>query len=129
MLADNGAVLTDDNAVSIGLDLDRPTHRTRGDRILVVVEAHQAGLGDRGLRRAEPVKPAGDRHELGALRLKDLPDRVVGQFRMPVRFGMSDTPVEQPSVQFVIARDPQPRGKQPLAKVADLVLDLPLLPA
>ena len=66
MLADNRAVLADYDAIGIGLDLDRPTHRRRGNRILVVVEAHQAGLGDRGLRRTEPVEPAADRHELGA---------------------------------------------------------------
>jgi len=36
MVADNSAVLTDDNARSVTLDLDRPTHRTRGNRILVV---------------------------------------------------------------------------------------------
>src|SRR5260370_18971514 len=106
MLADNGPVLADDNALGVNLDLDRPTHRTRGNRILVVVAAHQAGLGHRGLRRAEPVEPTADRHELGALGLKDLPDRLVGQFRMPVRLGISEAPVEQPSVQLVIARDP-----------------------
>ena len=91
MFADNGAVLADDNALGGILDLDRPT--------------------DRGLRRTEPVEPAADRHELGALGLKDLPDRLVGQFRMPVRLGIGDAPVEQPSVQLVIARDPQPGGK------------------
>ena len=93
MLADNGAVLADDNTLGVSLDLDWPTHRTRGNRILVVVEAHQAGLGDRGLRRTEPVEPAADRDEPGALGLKDLPDRLVGQFRMPVRLGISDAPV------------------------------------
>ena len=69
MFADDGAVLTDDNALSVTLDLDRPTHRTRGNRILVVVEAHQAGLGDRDLRRTEPVEPAADRDELGGNKL------------------------------------------------------------
>src|ERR1700746_1180994 len=129
MLADKGTVLADDNAFGVGLDLDRPTHRTRGDRILVVVAAHQAGLGCRGLPRGEPGDAAADRHALGAPPRKDLPDRLVGQFWMPVCLGISDAPVEQPSVQLVIACHPQPRRTQPLAEIPDLVLDLPLLPA
>jgi hypothetical protein len=64
MLADDCALLADDDAIGIGLDLDRPTDRTRGDRVLVVVEAHQAGLRDRGSRRVEPVEWPSNLHEL-----------------------------------------------------------------
>src|SRR5262249_4616473 len=70
MLADNGAVLPDDNAVGIGLDLDRPPTATRADRELFAVEATQAGLGNRGLRAADPFEPPADGHELGARRFK-----------------------------------------------------------
>src|SRR5277367_7036780 len=85
MLADHGAVLTDNDAVGISLDLDRPADGARGDRVLVVVEPRQAGLRDRGLRRVEPVEWTTDRHQLRTLRLEGLPDRAVGQLGVPVR--------------------------------------------
>src|SRR6202035_5779980 len=56
MLAGDCALLADHNVIGIGLDLDRPSHGARGDRVLVVIEAYQAGLGDRRLRRVEPVE-------------------------------------------------------------------------
>src|ERR1700731_2715987 len=69
VIANDRAVLADDNALGISLDLDRPANRARADRVLVVVEPHQAGLRDRRLDRVEPVEPAADRPPLGALRL------------------------------------------------------------
>src|SRR6202008_4205398 len=78
MLANDGAILADDDALGISLDLDRPADGPRSDREFVVVEARQAGLGNRGLRRAEAVKPAAERHQLRALGLEDLPDRPIG---------------------------------------------------
>ena len=95
MLADDCAILADHNAIGIGLDLDRPPHGARGDRVLVVVKPHETGLRDRSLRRVEPVEWAGDLHELRPLRLESLPDRAVGQFGMLVRFGVGDASVEQ----------------------------------
>src|SRR5437762_6664742 len=78
MLADNYALLADHDPIGIGLNLDRPANRARGDRVLVVVEPHQAGLRDRRLRRVKAVERAADRHELRPLRLEGLPDRAVG---------------------------------------------------
>ena len=48
---------------------------------------------------------------------------------MLVRLGVGDAAVEQPGVQLLVARHPQPRREEPLAHQPDLVLDLPLLPA
>src|SRR5262245_32064578 len=47
VLADDPAVLADHDAVRIGMDLDRSPDRAGGYRVFIVVEAHQAGLGDR----------------------------------------------------------------------------------
>ena len=47
MLADDRAILADHDAIGISLDLDRPTDGARSDRVLIVVEPHQAGLRDR----------------------------------------------------------------------------------
>src|SRR6516164_9277736 len=77
----------------------------------------------------KPVEQAADRHQLGALRLECLPDRAVGQLRVLVRLGVSNTSVEQPRVQLLIARHPQPRREETLAHQSNLVLDLALLPA
>jgi len=135
MLAGDCALLADHNAIGIGLDLDRPSHGARGDRVLVVIEAYQAGLGDRRLRRVEPVEWPGNLHQLRPLRLESLPDRAVGQFGMLVRFGVGDTSIEQPGVQLLprvrasrgprtgSARHPQPRGEETLAHHPDRVLD------
>jgi hypothetical protein len=88
----------------------------------------QAGLGNCGLRRPKAVERAGDRHQGGALRLKDLPDRALGLFRVLVRLGAANALVEQPGVQLGVTRRSQAWCEQPLANIADLVLHLPLLP-
>src|SRR5271167_606223 len=129
MFADDCAVLADHEAIGIGLELDRPADGTRGDRVLVVVEPHETGLRDRGLRRVEPVEWPSNLHQLRALRLESLPDRAVGQLGMLVRLGVGDASVEQPGVQLLVARYPQPRREETLAHHPDLVLDLTLLPA
>ena len=49
MLADDCALPADHNAIGISLDLDWPADRTRGDRVLVVVEAHHS-IGRREVR-------------------------------------------------------------------------------
>jgi len=56
MLADDRTVLADHDAIGVSLDLDRPADGARADRVPVVVEANEAGLGDRGLGRVEPVE-------------------------------------------------------------------------
>ena len=43
MLADDPSVLADDDAVGIGMDLDRSSDRAGGHRAPVVLEAHQPG--------------------------------------------------------------------------------------
>ena len=48
---------------------------------------------------------------------------------MRVRLGVGDAAVEQPGVQLLVARHPQPRREEALAHQPDLVLDLALLPA
>ncbi len=45
MLADNGAVLADDDPVGVSLDFDGTADGVRPNRVFVVVEARQAGFG------------------------------------------------------------------------------------
>src|SRR5216683_8069901 len=48
---------------------------------------------------------------------------------MAMRLGVGDAFIEQPGVHLVIGLEPQPRCEEALADQANLVLDLPLLPA
>src|SRR5271157_57965 len=129
MLGDNAPVLADYDAIRIGMNLDRTPDRTGYHRVLVVVEAHQAGLRDRCRHRVESIEPAGIGNELRSLRLEHLPDRLLGQLRMAMRLGVGDAFIEQPSVHLVVGLEPQPWREEALTDEPDLVLDLTLLPA
>src|SRR5271156_5955407 len=98
MLGDDPAVLTDYDAIGISMNLNRTTDCAGRDRVLVVVEAHQAGLRDRCRHRVESIEPAGIGNELWPLCLEHLPDRLLGQLRMVMHFGVGDTLIEQPGV-------------------------------
>jgi len=131
-LADDHPVLADGDAIGIGLDLDRPAHRSGGDGVLVVVEANEAGFGDGSGHRVEAIEPArraiGNRHQLRPLRLKHLPDRPIGDPGMLVRLGEGNAAVEQQRIQLLVAAHPQSWREEPPAHQPDLVLHLPLLP-
>src|SRR5208283_5028929 len=129
MLGDNPPVLADYDAIGISMNLNRTTDCTGRHRVLVVVEAHQAGLRDRCRYRVEPIEPAGIGNELRPLRLEHLPDRPLGQLRMGMRLGVANAFIEQPSIHLVIGLEPQPRREEALTDEPDLVLDLTLLPA
>src|SRR3982075_1913001 len=126
MLAHDPPVLADYDAIGIGMTLDRTPDRTGRHRVLIVVEAHQAGFRDRGRHGVEAVEPAGIGNELRPLCLEHLPDCMVGQLRMMMRLGVGDALIKQSGVQLVVALEPKPRREEPLANEPDLVLDLSL---
>ena len=129
MLADDPPVLAQLDPIGIGADLDRAADRAGRDRVLVVVEAHEAGLRHRGRHGVEAVEGPGIGHEARPLGLEHLPDRPVAHLGMRMRLGVGDAAIEQPGVQLLVAPHPQPRREEALAHQPDLVLDLPLLPA
>ncbi len=98
MLGNDAPVLADHNAVGIGMNLDRTSDCAGRHRVFVVVEAHQAGLRDRCRHRMESIEPAGIGNELPPLGFEHLPDRLFGQFRMAMRFGVGDALVQKPGV-------------------------------
>ena len=98
MLGNDASVLADHDAVGIGMDLDRPPDGAGGDRVFVIVEAHQAGLRDRCRHRMESIEPAGIGNELWPFRLEHLPNCLVDQFGMAMRFGVGDALVQKPGV-------------------------------
>src|SRR6478672_3363550 len=76
----------------------------------------------------ESVEPARIGNELVPLRLKHLPDRLLGQLRMTMRLGVGNALVGEPGVHLVVALEAQPWREEALAHEPDLVLDLTLLP-
>src|SRR5262245_6108113 len=129
MLADDSPILADHDAVGIGMNLDWASDGAGGHRVFVVVETHQAGLGDRCRHGMESIELAGIEDELRPFRLEYVPDGLIGQLRVTMRLGVGDAFVEQPSIQLVVVFEPQPRREEALADEPDLVLDLTLLPA
>src|SRR6476620_11365995 len=121
MLGNDASVLADYDTVGVSMDLDRSSDGTGRDRVFVVVEAHQAGLRDRCRYRVESVEPAGIGNKLWPFGFEHLPDCLLGQFRMPVRLGVGDAPVQQPRVQLVEGFEPQPRCEEALPDKSDLV--------
>ena len=129
MFRDRAPVLADDDAIGIGMDLDRPANGAGVHRVFVVVEANQAGLRHRGRQRVEAIEPAAIRDEVRPLLLEHLPNGLLRPFRMGMRLGVSDAFVGQPGVQLIIGFDPKARREETFAHETDLVLDLTLLPA
>src|SRR5271165_1175667 len=128
MFRDDATILANDNAIGIGMDVDRPPDGAGVHRVLVVVEAHQAGLRHRRRQRVEAVEPATIRDEIWPLLLEDVPYRLVRPFRMGMHLGVGDTFVGQPGVQLIVGFDPKPRREETFPDQTDLVLDLTLLP-
>jgi hypothetical protein len=90
VLADDPPLLADYDAMRIGMHLDRTPERTCRYRVLVVVESHEAVLGDGCLHRAESIERANIANELRPLTLERSPDRLRGQLRMGMHLGVGD---------------------------------------
>ena len=89
MFANCAAILADENAIGIGMDLHRPTHSSGRHRVLVVVKAHRS-LGDRRRHGMEAVKASGVGNQLRSLALEDLPHCLLRELRMPMGLGVGD---------------------------------------
>jgi hypothetical protein len=79
MLGDDPSILTDCDAVGIGVNVDRTSDRAGRDLVLVVVEPRQVGLRDRRRQRVESIEPTGIGSGPGSFSFKYLPDRLFGQ--------------------------------------------------
>src|SRR5699024_5672739 len=119
MPANDLAILPEFHALGIGADLDGTPDRTSLHRVAVLVEPDEAGLRDRGRYGVEPIEGTDIGHEARALRLEDLPDRLVAQFRMRMRLGPGDVAIHQPGVELGVALEPRPRHEEPPADHSD----------
>ena len=75
--ADDSAVLPAFEPIGIGLDLDRTPHGAGIDGVSVVVEPHEAGLGDGSRNRVESIERANVGHQARSLFFEYLPDRLL----------------------------------------------------
>src|SRR5262249_13728897 len=118
MFADDPPVLAQDYAVSIDVDVDGATNGTSLDRVLVVVDPHQAGLGHRCRGPAIAVKRPPIADQARPLGLEHGKDRLVLELRMRLLLGIGDALVEQPAVEVVECPEPRSRHEQLLTQVS-----------
>ena len=130
MLRNGLAVLADDDPIGVGPHVHRLPDRAGLHAVLVVVEAHQAGLGDGcTIGGVEAVEGAAVRHQERALLLEHLPHRLARNCRMRTLLGLLDAPILKPRVDLGVRPASRDGHEQAAADVAHLLLHLPLLPA
>jgi len=125
--------------ICVSSDLDRPPHSTGIDRVAVIVEPHEAGLGHIGWHRMAP--PLGrllrnrlpGRDQKGQHRAQGwhalLRGRPVPHLWVRVGSGIGQAAILKPGVQLSIAFELRTRHKEPPPDHTHLVLNLTLLPA
>ena len=106
VLGDGPPVMTDDDAVGIGPQLDRAPGGAGVDGIMVVVETDEAELRHRSRRAMKPIEAPAILDQLGALLFEDLPDRSFALLRMGMGLRPGQAFVDEPGVEIVIAFKP-----------------------
>jgi len=116
------------DALGVGAHRGDPTGKAAIDAVAVALEVHQTGLGDTS--RVFGIAVEGHRHraQRRALLLPDLDDLATGLLRMVALTRQLQAARGQMRIKFSQIRAFEFRREQPFAHVADLVLDLPLLP-
>jgi hypothetical protein len=129
MLCDHLRTTDHDDALGIGAHTRHLTDVAALDAVAVAFEAHQAGGRDPHRPLGKAIKGRRRRAQCRALLVPHLHDFAFRLVRMRSLAGQLPTPGGQMGVQLAQIRTPQLRGEQPFAHIADLVLDLTLLPA
>lgn len=129
MIRDNPVFEQHDDTARICAHQNRLSRRPGIDAVAVVIGHDQAGgAGPDGLLD-ESVEGRPHRHQCGPLLLKDFPDRLVLELRMTRTLRVGNALIFQPGVQLIEARHPRFGPEHLVAQIANLVLDLPFLPA
>lgn len=106
------AVLPAFQPVGIGADLDRTADRAGIDRVTVLVEPHEAGLGDGGRDCMEAIERADIGYKARTLGFEHLPNRGARNVGVPVSLGIGDAPILEPGVQLCIGSELRPRHEE-----------------
>src|SRR5262245_14076340 len=112
MFAHDHAVLADDDALGIDMDVDRPATRLGIDRVFVAIEAYQTELGDSRHRRPEAVEGAAVWDQGGTLSFEHLEDSLLLLLGMRSRLGVGHAAVEQVGIELGVALVLQPRREE-----------------
>ena len=130
MLADDLALGHRHDPIGVGAQRYRLARVAAIDAVAVAIHVHQRARADPHLALDAALEPGGKRHQHGALGfLEHLPAGLVALLGVRDRLGNLDTAALEQLVQFGQILAAQPRGEHVLAHMADLILDLPLLPA
>ena len=129
MVGDDLVAQQHDDALGMGAHQYHPAGSARIDAVAIVIGHDQAGRAGPDRLLDEAVERPAQLHQARPFLLEHLPDRPVLELRVLSPLGVGDALIFQPRVQLGQALHPRLGPEQPVAQIADLVLDLPLLPA
>ena len=108
-------------------------HRSAGgprvDAVAIVIGHDQASAAGSDGLLDEPVEGAAQLHQACAFFLEHVPDGPIIELRVLGPLGVGDALIFQPCIQFGEALHPRLGPEHLVTQIADLVLDLPLLPS
>ena len=100
MAPEDLTVLAQDDVLGISVHVHRPTNRPRLDAVTIVIETHQAGLGDGGGLVAVTIERAAIGNKGWALGFKDLDDCSAGLLGMGFGARIGEAVRLQPTIQL-----------------------------
>src|ERR1019366_2547827 len=106
-----------------------PAGGPRIDAVAVMIGHDQAGGAGPYRLLDKTVEGFAQLHQARSFFLEYVPDRAVLELWMFGSFGVGDALIFQPRIQLGEALHPRLGAEQLVAKIADLVFDLALLPA
>jgi len=129
VVGDHLAAQQHDDAFGMGAHQHHPAGGPRINAVAIMIGHDQAsGAGPDGLLD-EPIERAAQLHQTRAFFLEHLPDRPVLELRVLGPLCVGDALIFQPRIQFGEALHPRLGPEHLVAQIADLVLDLTLLPS
>ena len=129
MIGDDLVFEQNDDPLGVGAHQNRLSGGPGIDAVAIVVGHDEAGRAGPHRLLDEPVERRSQFHQRRSFLLEDLPNRPIPELGMAGPFGVGDALVFQPGIQFLKARHLRLGPEHLVAQIADLVLNLALLPA
>ena len=129
MIGDHLVAQQHDDAFGMGAHQHHPAGGARIDAVAIMIGHDQAGGAGPHRLLDEPVERTAQLHQAGAFFLEHVPDRPILELRMFGALGVGDALIFQPRIQLGEALHPRLGPEHLVAQIADLVLDLTLLPS
>ncbi len=129
MICDHLVIEQHDDPLGMGPHQNHAARCPGIDAVAIVIGHDQARGGGTYRLLDEAVERSAQLHQAGPFLLEHFPDRPVLELGVSGALGVGDALILQPRVQLDQAIRPRLGAKQQVAQVADLVLDLALLPS